>query len=132
MITKIYQTYFMVSEPYFTFPAPEIILKKKFIEILKKINTRFVRKNELFSCQKRRNKNSFNFFIYSFFILLATIFFGWQLILNPHDLLDSVIVYNHIIGRIYKGDIESINLSDCHYICASDCSLGSFWLFLAV
>ena len=69
--------------------------------------------------------------ILSLFYLIPYFLVG-QLIVNPHDLLDSEIVYNHIIGRIYKGDIESINLSDCHYIRASDFSLGRFWLFLAV
>ena len=48
-------------------------------------------------------------FILSLFYLIPYFLVG-QLILNPHDLLDSEIVYNHIIGRIYRGDIESINL----------------------
>jgi|TARA_Y100000310_G_scaffold337965_1_gene426375 hypothetical protein len=48
-------------------------------------------------------------FILSLFYLIPYFWVG-QLILNPHDLLDSEIVYNHIIGRIYRGDIESINL----------------------
>ena len=33
-----------------------------------------------------------------------------QLILKPHDLLETGIVENHIIGRIHTGDFESINL----------------------
>ena len=48
-------------------------------------------------------------FILSLFYLIPYFLVG-QLILNPHDLLDSEIVYNQIIGRIYRGDIESINL----------------------
>ena len=48
-------------------------------------------------------------FILSLFYLIPYFLVG-QLIVNPHDLLDSEIVYNHIIGRIYRGDIESINL----------------------
>ena len=48
-------------------------------------------------------------FILSLFYLIPYFLVG-QLILNPHDLLDIEIVYNHIIGRIYRGDIESINL----------------------
>ena len=48
-------------------------------------------------------------FILSLFYLIPYFWVG-QLILNPHDLLDIEIVYNHIIGRIYRGDIESINL----------------------
>ena len=37
-------------------------------------------------------------------------FFIGQLVVNPHDILDGEIVNNHIIGRIYRGDVESINL----------------------
>ena len=48
-------------------------------------------------------------FILSLFYLIPYFLVG-QLIVNPHDLLDSEIVFNHIIGRIYRGDIESINL----------------------
>ena len=48
-------------------------------------------------------------FILSLFYLIPYFLVG-QLIVNPHDLLDSEIVYNHIIGRIYRGDVESINL----------------------
>ena len=48
-------------------------------------------------------------FILSLFYLIPYFLVG-QLILNPHDLLDNEIVFNHIIGRIYRGDIESINL----------------------
>jgi len=48
-------------------------------------------------------------FILSLFYLIPYFLVG-KLILNPHDLLDSEIVYNHIIGRIYRGDFESIEL----------------------
>ena len=48
-------------------------------------------------------------FILSLFYLVPYFLVG-QLIINPHDLLDSEIVYKNIIGRIYKGDFESINL----------------------
>ena len=48
-------------------------------------------------------------FILSLFYLIPYFLVG-QLIVNPHDLLDSEIVYNHIIGRIYGGDFESIEL----------------------
>ena len=48
-------------------------------------------------------------FILSLFYLIPYFLVG-QLIVNPHDLLDSEIVYNHIIGKIYRGDVESINL----------------------
>ena len=48
-------------------------------------------------------------FILSLYYLIPYFFVG-QLILKSHDILDMEIVYNHIIGRIYRGDIESINL----------------------
>ena len=33
-----------------------------------------------------------------------------HLILKSHDILDMEIVYNHVIGKIYRGDFESIKL----------------------
>jgi len=33
-----------------------------------------------------------------------------QLIIRPHDLLDEGIVTSHIIGKIYSGDVESVNI----------------------
>ena len=48
-------------------------------------------------------------FILSLFYLIPYFLVG-HLYLNPHDQLDSAIVYNHIKGRIYRGDIESVNL----------------------
>ena len=47
--------------------------------------------------------------ILSLFYLIPYFLVG-QLIINPTNLLDGEVVYNHIIGRIYRGDIESINL----------------------
>jgi len=44
--------------------------------------------------------------IYYFFSL---IFFG-EIILNPHDNLDHNIVYNHIISKVYLGQLESIKI----------------------
>ena len=32
-----------------------------------------------------------------------------QIIVDPHDFLDSTVVYDHVISKIYKGDIESLN-----------------------
>jgi len=40
--------------------------------------------------------------------LLPLIFIG-QVAVYPHDNLDGGVVYDHIIGKIYKGDIESIS-----------------------
>ena len=54
-------------------------------------------------------------YIHLFFIsilaihyLLPLLFFG-QITVNPHDNLDGGVVYDHIISKIYRGDIESIN-----------------------
>ena len=62
-----------------------------------------------FSFKKKININLFFLIILSLYYLVPYFFTG-QLILKPHDILDSEIVYNNIIGRIYKGDFESINL----------------------
>ena len=40
--------------------------------------------------------------------LLPLIFIG-QIAVYPHDNLDGGVVYDHIIGKIYKGDLESIS-----------------------
>ena len=40
--------------------------------------------------------------------IIPLIFFG-QITVNPHDNLDGAVVYDHIISKIYKGDIESIS-----------------------
>ena len=47
-------------------------------------------------------------FILSLYYLIPYFSVG-QLITRPYDILDSGVVYNHIIGKIYKGDFESIN-----------------------
>ena len=62
-----------------------------------------------FNKKEEAKVHSFFLFILSLFYLIPYLLVG-QLILSPHDLLDSEIVYNHIIGRIYKGEFESINL----------------------
>jgi len=62
-----------------------------------------------FSLKKKANLHLFFLFILSLYYLIPYFFTG-QLILKSHDILDSEIVYNHIIGRIYKGELESINL----------------------
>jgi len=51
----------------------------------------------------------FFIFILSSYYLIPYALVG-QLILKSHDILDMEIVYNHVIGKIYRGDFESINL----------------------
>ena len=48
-------------------------------------------------------------FILSLFYLIPYFLVG-HLIVTPHDILDTSVVENYIIGRIYGGDTESINL----------------------
>ena len=40
--------------------------------------------------------------------IIPLIFLG-QITVIPHDNLDGGVVYDHIISKIYKGDIESIS-----------------------
>ena len=40
--------------------------------------------------------------------LISIIFIG-QVIVEPHDNLDFAVVYDHVISKIYKGDIEKLN-----------------------
>jgi hypothetical protein len=40
--------------------------------------------------------------------LISIIFVG-QVIVEPHDNLDSLVVFDHVISKIYKGDIEKLN-----------------------
>ena len=40
--------------------------------------------------------------------LISIIFIG-QVIVEPHDNLDNLVVYDHVISKIYKGDIEKLN-----------------------
>ena len=40
--------------------------------------------------------------------LISIIFIG-QVIVEPHDNLDILVVYDHVISKIYKGDIEKLN-----------------------
>ena len=48
-------------------------------------------------------------FILSLYYLIPYFLVG-QLILYPHDVLDIAVVFNHVMGKIYHGDFESINL----------------------
>ena len=60
----------------------------------------------------KKDESSVHFifiFILSLYYLIPYFSVG-QLITRPYDILDSGVVYNHIIGKIYRGDIESINL----------------------
>ena len=40
--------------------------------------------------------------------LISIIFVG-QVIVEPHDNLDILVVYDHVISKIYKGDIEKLS-----------------------
>ena len=40
--------------------------------------------------------------------VVPLIFIG-QVAVNPHDNLDGGVVFDHIISKIYKGDLESIS-----------------------
>ena len=54
-------------------------------------------------------------YIHLFFISLLAIhyviplIFIGQVVVIPHDVLDIAVVFDHIISKIYKGDLESIN-----------------------
>ena len=54
-------------------------------------------------------------YIHLFFIsllaihyVIPVIFIG-QVVVNPHDVLDIAVVFDHIISKIYRGDLESIS-----------------------
>lgn len=60
-----------------------------------------------------KNENLRYHFIFLFILslyYLIPLFFTGHLILNPNDTLDNEIVFNHIIGKFYKGDIESVKV----------------------
>ena len=54
-------------------------------------------------------------YVHIFFLsLLAShyvlpLFFFGQVVIDPHDNLDIVAVYDHIVSKIYKGNSESLN-----------------------
>ena len=54
-------------------------------------------------------------YVHLFFISLLAIHYALPLIfigqvtVNPHDNLDIAVVFDHIISKIYKGDLESIS-----------------------
>ena len=61
------------------------------------------------------NLTKSNYQIHFFFIsfiavhyLISIIFFG-QIIIEPHDNLDILVVYDHVISKIYRGDFEKIS-----------------------
>ena len=57
-------------------------------------------------------KNNYIHFLFIFFLaiyyLLPIMFIG-QIAVIPHDVLEAGAVYDRIIGKIYKGDFESIS-----------------------
>ena len=61
------------------------------------------------------NFSKSNYQTHFFFISLIAIHYlvsiicVGQIIVEPHDMLDTVVVIDHIIAKIYKGDIESLN-----------------------
>lgn len=61
------------------------------------------------------NLSKSNYQTHFFFISLIAIHYlvsiicVGQIIVEPHDMLDTVVVIDHIISKIYKGDIESLN-----------------------
>ena len=54
-------------------------------------------------------------YVHLFFISLLAIHYAIPLIfigqvtVNPHDTLDIAVVFDHVISKIYKGDLESIS-----------------------
>ena len=58
--------------------------------------------------KKTQHIHFFFLFFLAIHYLLPLIFIG-EVIINPHDNLDNAVVYDHIISKIYKGDLESLN-----------------------
>jgi len=58
---------------------------------------------------KSNYQNHFYFISLIAIHYLISIIFVGQIIVEPHDALDGPVVYDHIISKIYKGDLESIN-----------------------
>lgn len=54
-------------------------------------------------------QNHFYFILLIAIHYLFSIIFTGQVIIDPHDNLEIVVVYDHIISNIYKGDIEKIS-----------------------
>ena len=54
-------------------------------------------------------------YVHLFFISLLAIYyvipltFIGQVTVDPHDTFDMAVVFDHVISKIYKGDLESIN-----------------------
>ena len=61
------------------------------------------------------NSSKSNYQTHFYFISLIAIHYlisiicVGQIIVDPHDMLDGRIVYDHVISKIYKGDIEKLN-----------------------
>ena len=56
--------------------------------------------------KKKTNLHLLFLFILSLYYLIPYFFLG-QLIVNPHDILDSEVVYRHIIGKIVSQCVRS-------------------------
>ena len=56
-------------------------------------------------------KSSFHFFLITVLLIhyLFPLIFINQVIINPHDNLEILVVYDHIISKIYNGDFSSTN-----------------------
>ena len=54
-----------------------------------------------FTSEKKVNFHLIFLFILSLNYLIPFFLIG-QLVVTPHDILDHEVVYNHIIGKIYK------------------------------
>jgi len=57
---------------------------------------------------KTKNIHFFFIFLLAIHYVVPLIFIG-QVVVEPHDNLDGGVVYDHIISKIYKGEIESIS-----------------------
>ena len=58
---------------------------------------------------KSNYQNHFYFISLIAIHYLISIIFVGQIIVESHDTLEAPVVYDHIISKIYKGDLGSIN-----------------------
>ncbi len=58
---------------------------------------------------KKKNLHLFALLIFSTYYLFSLLFFN-NIVINPHDNLEILAVYNHIISKIYKGDFSSYKI----------------------
>ena len=54
------------------------------------------------------------FFLTIFFLLFLNYFFSYiffgKIVIEPHDNLDHLVVYDHIISEIYRGNFDAIKI----------------------